>query len=346
MHHLTKTRPTDKIHLVTRISTIVDSLVAEGISLSDALAGVHLSPQQLRSPATHVSLNQVIQCYRNAGDLSTDPYFAYHAGLRFHVSTFGMYGFAILSSPDFRQAARFAQQYNELAAADADIAFKEEGDLGRWVVNPVSLPSVNATVYRFIVELNFGLSISLHRDVMGSSFGPRELWVTYGSPNDRPPSANPFGCPALFGRSENAMVFDKNWLDGPATLGNAVTYLQLVELCDQLIKGLQLRSGLAGSVRETLLHNLAMPLSLAAVSRRLKMPIRTLKRKLQEEGTSYRKIFDELRTQIAIKYLRETKLTIEEIGASLGYSDAASFRYAFRRWTKQPPGKFRLETNS
>jgi AraC-like DNA-binding protein len=265
--------------------------------------------------------------------------------LHFHVSTFGMYGFAILSSPDFRQAARFAQQYYQLAAADADIAFKEEGDLGRWIINPVSLPSVDATVYRFIVELNFGLSVSLHRDVMGSAFIPRELRVTYGSPNGRRSNTDSFGCPALFGRAENAMVFDKNWLDGPATLGNAVTYLQLVELCDQLIREMQLRSGLAGSVREALLHNLAMPLSLDAVSRRLKLPTRTLKRKLQEEGTSYRKIVDELRTQMAIRYLRETKLTVEEIAASLGYSDAASFRYAFRRWAKQPPGKFRLTTD-
>lgn len=96
---------TDKIYPVTGIATIVASLAAEGISPSDALAGIHLSPPELGSPATRVSLSQVIQCYRNAGDLSSDPHFAYHAGLHFHVSTFGMYGFAILSSTDFRQAA-------------------------------------------------------------------------------------------------------------------------------------------------------------------------------------------------------------------------------------------------
>lgn len=332
----------DKIYPVTGIATIVAALAAEGIPPPDALAGTGLSPPELGSPATRVSLDQVIRCYRNAGKLSSDPCFACHAGLRFHVSTFGMYGFAILSSTDFRQAAHFAQQYRELATPDAEIVFREADESGFWIVNPVSLPAVDATIYRFIVELHFGLGISLHRDVMGSAFNPRELRVTWGSADGLQSGTNPFNCPVLFDQTENAMVFDRSWLDGPATLGNAVTYLQLVELCNQFIKELRSGSGLAGSVREALLHNLAMPMSLGAVSRRLKMPTRTLKRKLQEEGTSYRKIVDELRAQIAIRYLRETRLTVEEIAAALGYSEAASFRHAFRRWTSKSPGKFRL----
>jgi hypothetical protein len=48
-------------------------------------------------PATRISLNQVIECCRNAAKLSRDPHFSYHPGLRFHLSAYGMYGFAILS---------------------------------------------------------------------------------------------------------------------------------------------------------------------------------------------------------------------------------------------------------
>ena len=102
----------------------------------------------------------------------------------------------------------------------------------------------------------------------------------------------------------------------------------------------------AGHVREALLHNLAQPMTLDTVSRRLKIPIRTLRRRLQQEGTSYRKLADELRTEIAIKYLRDTAMTVEDIASSLGFSDAASFRYAFRRWTNATPGKFRRDTGS
>jgi AraC-like DNA-binding protein len=50
---------------------------------------------------------------------------------------------------------------------------------------------------------------------------------------------------------------------------------------------------------------------------------------------------DELRRDIAIRYLRETDLTVEEIAESLGFSDAANFRQAFRRWTKAAPYEFK-----
>src|SRR5208282_1309451 len=101
-----KAGPDERIYPVAKIATIVDALAAEGVSPADALKGVHLSQSAISSPATRVSLNQVIECYCNAVRLSRDPRFACHAGLRFHVSTYGMYGFAILSSTDFRQAMR------------------------------------------------------------------------------------------------------------------------------------------------------------------------------------------------------------------------------------------------
>jgi AraC-like DNA-binding protein len=341
-----KPSPTDKVYPVSGIATIVDAIEAEGVASLEALDGVHLSPPQLRSPETRISLSQVIQCYRNASQLSADPFFAYHAGLRFHVSTYGMYGFAILSSTDFRQAAHFAEQYHQLVSGDVVITFKEKDGYGIWTIEPAPLPLVDARLYSFIVELHFGIIVSLSRDIMGASFMPRELRVTYNSINstiDRQPP-NIFGCPVLFGRTENALVLDKQWLDGPAKLGNELTYLEVTKLCDQLMEEMHLRIGLAGSVREVLLINLAQQISFDAVAKRLKISTRTLKRKLRQEGTSYRKIVDGLRTQLAIKYLRDTELTIEEIASCLGFGDTASFRHAFRRWTKKTPGEFKRKT--
>jgi AraC-like DNA-binding protein len=77
------------------------------------------------------------------------------------------------------------------------------------------------------------------------------------------------------------------------------------------------------------------------VASNLNMSARTLRRKLREEKTSFRDLVDELRMEIAIRYLRETNLTVEHISGSLGFSDVANFRQAFRRWTKAAPQKFR-----
>jgi AraC-like DNA-binding protein len=71
------------------------------------------------------------------------------------------------------------------------------------------------------------------------------------------------------------------------------------------------------------------------------MSPRTLRRKLEQEGTSFRELIDELRAHAAIKYVRDTDLTIEDVAYALGFSDAAAFRHAFRRWTKSAPHEYR-----
>jgi AraC-like DNA-binding protein len=145
----------------------------------------------------------------------------------------------------------------------------------------------------------------------------------------------------LFSQSENQLRFDAAWLDRTPKLGNEITYLAVVELCDRLMEDLQLRLGLAGKVRQLLLTNLLRPLSFSDVASNLNMSARTLRRKLREEKTSFRNLLDELRMEMAIRYLRETDLTVEHISESLGFSDVANFRQAFRRWTKAAPHKFR-----
>ena len=181
----------------------------------------------------------------------------------------------------------------------------------------------------------------MHRDVMGPSFVPHELHVTYGPPTDATTSPAAFGCNVLFGQSENRLLFDAAWLDATPQLGNKITFSSLGQLCDELIEELQLHVGFAGKVREILLVNLAQPTSFNAVAKCLKMSTRTLRRRLLEENTSYRDLIDELRMNVAIKYLRDTEFKIEDIADFLGFSGAANFRHAFHRWTERTPQEFR-----
>ena len=98
----------DRIYPTQKIGVLLDALAYEGVPTGRALEGVGLSEHEVADPATRVSLTQVIACCRNAISLSPDPMFAYRTGLRFHLAAYGIYGFAMLSSMDFRQTMRFA----------------------------------------------------------------------------------------------------------------------------------------------------------------------------------------------------------------------------------------------
>lgn len=172
---------------------------------------------------------------------------------------------------------------------------------------------------------------------MGSAFVPREIDLTYGSVGDARRHKKEFGCTVCVGGADNRLVFDAAWLDGASSLGNEITYAAILKLRDELHAEIELRLGVVGKVREILLSIWCAPTAFEAVAKHLHMTSRTLRRKLHAQNTSFRKLVDELRTQMAIKYPRDTDMTMEDIAQALGFTDAASFRHALRRWTRLSP---------
>ena len=333
--------PDERLYPANEIALIVEALAAGGIAPADALRNVGVPPDVLHSVRTRVSVNQVLQCCRNAVRLSADPFFAYHLGLRAHVATYGMYGFGILSSTSFREAFHFAIQYHALLTPIVPTGFREDAQHGIWSFQPIAHPAVDAPLYKFLVEFSFGVAVAIHRDIMGPHFVPEELRVVYQPSQDPRAYRDVFGCPFLFGQAANELLFDAKWLNTAPSYGDRLAHATVVSVCDQFLQELQQQTGTAGQVRRLVSANLARPGSLHSVARHLKMSPRTLRRKLHEEKTSLRKIVDEVRTYAALKHLRETTLTVEQVADRLGFSDEANFRRAFRRWTKGAPRDFR-----
>jgi AraC-like DNA-binding protein len=178
---------------------------------------------------------------------------------------------------------------------------------------------------------------------MGGAFAPSEICLRYPKAADFGLPADQIGCDVRFASAANRIVFQSQWLDQSARLGNKTTYPTIVALCDNLLGDLKLRVGIAGKIRMLLLRDIASPPGSAAVAAALGANERSLRRQLRQQGLSFRGLLDELRTQIALKYLRTTKLPNEDIALALGFSDAANFRRAFHRWTGKTPSDIRGE---
>jgi AraC-like DNA-binding protein len=327
----------------TKLAAIVDMLVADGVELAEALAGVGVSGNELHSPDMLVSVEQVVAGCRNAIRLSSDPRLAFRVGLSMHVSVYGMYGYAILCSADFRKTMDFCVKYHVLATPLVALSFAEQDQSAIWTIDPIIQSSFDDRLYRFIVEMQLGLTLSLLRDVMGPSFAPDRIEVVYPRPSESRSFETLAGCSARYAQTANRFVFGAKWLDGTAKLGNRTTYAIVVALCDELLADLSMRAGAAGKIRASVLRDIASRPTLTATARQLGTTARTLRRQLKQQGTSFRAVVDELRAQVALKYLRETAMTNEDIAAALGFSDAANFRHAFRRWTGKSPSLFRRQ---
>src|SRR4051812_3247607 len=84
-------------------------------------------------------------------------------------------------------------------------------------------------------------------------------------------------------------------------------------------------------------------LSLSSAARRLGMTPRTLQRRLHGEGTSYRRVIDEVRLSLAAQAFA-APINIAQAADALGFSEAAPFFRAFKRWTGTTPGRYRLRS--
>jgi AraC-like DNA-binding protein len=77
------------------------------------------------------------------------------------------------------------------------------------------------------------------------------------------------------------------------------------------------------------------------MAEQLGLSLRTLHRRLASEDFSYQEILDNMRRTVAIEFLENTHLQIDQIAERVGFSDAASFRKAFRKWTGASPTRYR-----
>jgi AraC-like DNA-binding protein len=153
-------------------------------------------------------------------------------------------------------------------------------------------------------------------------------------------------------RAERSMD-EKAWiridsarLGQPTRMGSTAVNRMLLQICDQQVEALRQREGMAGRLRTVLITNGCRVLGLPAAAKRLGMTERSLRRRLADEGTSFRAVHDDVQTQAAIQYLRDTELSVEAIAEALGFSDGASYRRAFRRWTGRSPGQYRRKSLS
>ena len=94
-------------------------------------------------------------------------------------------------------------------------------------------------------------------------------------------------------------------------------------------------------VREHLEKQLHESTTIADAVNALHMSVRTLSRRLDDEGTTFQAIKDELRRDVAIQRLTKTNIPIAVIGAEIGFDDPTTFHRAFKKWTGSTPGAYR-----
>lgn len=331
----------EKIFPVFKIAALCEVLRQEGVPLARLLEPSGVEADALKLPSTLVSYRQLLAAYRAGAEIEEIPLLALRAGHSMHVTACGIFGYALMSSASPQDAIDFATKYQSILGPGVESGYRREGDQVVWTLEPFMTKDPTDPVYRFAIEYHLAISSNLLRDAIDPACTFREIQVSYARPANADHYESFIGCPTRFEQRIDQMNMSGHWLDHRLPLSNPITNALVKDICDQELLRVSSSAGISGRIYQTLIENPRMFPDIDAVASGMGMSSRTLRRKLDAEGTSYRRILSEVRKHLALKYLRETPMTNEEIADRLGYSDAANFRKAFKQWTQQQPSGFR-----
>jgi AraC-like DNA-binding protein len=325
---------------------LLTTLGAErGVPAGVCLARTGLREDVLRDPAVEVTAKQELTVIGNLLEaLGDPPGLGLEAGVRYHLTTYGIWGFALISSPTWRSAIGVGLRHIDLTFAFCRFRSREEETRMHLVLET---PDIPAPLQRFVVERDSAAVQTLQQEVFSSPIPIHEVTYAFPAPESGAERyAEIFGVAPVFGAGENTVGLPPEILDVPLPQANENTTAMAQAQCRELLAKRLVRTGLAGQVRDHLVTRLAAPPDLDRVAASLHMSDRTLRRRLAGEGASFRGLLDEIREQFAEELLVTGGLSVAEVAERLGYVEVSSFSQAFRRWKGVGPRAYRSLTRA
>jgi AraC-like DNA-binding protein len=311
---------------------------ARGISADISLAGTGIDLTQDR-----VTYQQRIDQLSNMLDLLGMNGAWLESPRTVSISDYGLLGYAMMSSATLEQAVQIAVKYHKLAGAMFELAFDVDGDEAVLRIDHL-LPG--GRVGQYTVEELFAAISRLIGLLLGRDHKPSRILLNYEAPEYAEKHLQCFRCPVIFDQPSCQYRFSREELAESLAEADANTARTCEESCRKLLNQMEIEDDIISRICHLLLSTPGEFPKLDAVANKLSLGARTLRRRLNDLGTSYQRILDDVRRELAIEYLRTTNLTVQEIAELLGYSEVTNFRRAFMRWVELSPYQYRKQVGS
>ncbi|MEV0295912.1 AraC family transcriptional regulator [Nocardia sp. NPDC050710] len=330
---------------IASVALMVDYAAEHGVPAARMLAGSGLAEATLADPDAQVDAHTELAVIRNlVRELADRPALGVEIGRRYRITTFGIFGFACVSSPTLGEAITFALRFLDLSFTFClPVVEWTAGEFIAWVHDE----SVPADVRQFLVERDVTAMHQVMSDLLGRHLPLARAEFIFDEPAYADRIAEVTVVRPRFGRPRNLFTIDPAVLEQPLPQANAHTWAMCLAQCRDLVDRRRARTGIAADVRKLLVpggtDGFTAPPGIDTVARNLNLSTRTLRRHLDAAGTSYRALLDEVRRALAEEMLTTTPLSVSDVAIRLGYAESSTFIYAFKRWTGATPAAYRRE---
>lgn len=259
-------------------------------------------------------------------------------------TAYGSFGYALLCSESMGDVLALTERYWHLVGRGTELSVQRDEPACSMEVT-LTVPTPDA-LRRLIFETTF---TSLYRGfslLTGADDGELEIWFDFPPPEHADVVRRVLRR-VRYDMPRNQLRFPRHLLEkrlgmhNPAALQFALEQVEREDALQAPDSG-----RIVNRVREKMLFDVNGYPTLEAISRQLNMTARTLRRRLDQEGTSFKRLMEEAKRRDALQLLDDPKLDIQRVAQLLGYQDPANFTRAFRQWTGQTPSQYRATRRS
>lgn len=312
-----------------------------GVDEQSLLLRVGLDPIRLNSPDLRVSQSQASEFVTRAIIESGEPGLGIMLASEMKLPLHGALGTAVMSSETLGEALDLMTRYLMLRAPHLQVTQMHEGKLA---VFRVSCGVDLGPLHGFIMDAMLFGCAAMGTQLTGAPVPGSEIRRRGSEPTYFQRFRQRIQLPVRFNTNDDALAIPLTALDAPLRFSDEQLAASSRAQCEEALRRLTADAGFACRVRRVIETSHPFPPKLARVAATLFVSERTLKRRLQEEKSSFQHLVDQVRLERAGDLLQNTSMNLSQIADALGYADAANFTRAFKRWTGISPSHYRNQS--
>ena len=308
-----------------------------GLDSNQLMVEVGIDPAKRSDPNARYNYAKVDELWFIAASRISDDSFGLKAARFWHPSQLGALGYGWLTSSTLRTAfARFSS-YMRILTEGACLRVEDFDDEVRLLLtyNEISRQQPTRT------DSFMAMLLVMCRVNWGDSFSPKYICLTHSEPDNTAAFYALFKCPIYFSCSDNSFVVSSDDAVKPLTGSNPY----LAQINDRVMieyVAMLDKDDIAARVKKEITMQLAGGgLSDSSVADALHMSVRTMQRKLGEQQSSFKLLLNDVRKELADKFIRNSSMTISEISYCLGFAESSSFSRYFKRMSGYSPSQLR-----
>jgi len=309
-----------------------------GMTPAQVLAGTAIDEAALSSPDTRIAMRDYARMLANCVSGSGEPAFGLYFGSRISVPATGVLGYALMCCRNVEELLEVLSRYHRLISGSFHISVVNEDQV---VCVKLLGGMMQDAVQPIDCEIFFAAAAASLRQLVGAGEPVFRISLAYPDPGYGELYRRLISGDARFDARENSLSVTRHLLEMPLQFANPTLLKLYRQQCDEMLAAMNRSAEFTGEVRRFLLSCPGRFPGFEEAAAHLHVSPRTLRRRLDEEGTTYQRILHELRRQLAETYLRDSLLSIAEIAEMLGYTDISNFRRAFISWTGRSPAGYR-----